>query len=365
MLLDDFVEKGPIVIYDAHESRTRVITHLKSFPEIDVLKRPLEIADYLVPSEKGTIAVERKRASDFMTSISDGRIFTQMENLVEYETPRLILEGAIFTNVKSGRCYSIDNLGKALHSKKHARTQPRTVWSSQFFVHPHAFTAIFEDIQAMGIAIIPTGSSYDTADLLRFWATRGEKREHLVIRRKGKGMSDLDRQVFLVSGLPGIDAKRAEALLNTFGTPMRVFNAFLENDPGSFPVEGIGEKTVKRTRKVIADMLVEAEEGELIEYEFRSRIRELEGMLDQKGEELKKMRMPELKRLLKERGLKTAGKKGELLERLLEDMPLEERVDVGLFIKKYRDLLKTKSETQRVPRVLEREFKKIYRCLGE
>ena len=365
MLLDDFVEKGPIVIYDAHESRTRVVTHLKSFPEIEVLKRPLEIADYLVPTEKGTIAVERKRASDFMTSISDGRIFAQMENLVEYENPRLILEGAIFTNVKQGRCYSIDNLGKALHSKKRARTQPRTVWSSQFFVHPHAFAAIFEEIQAMGIAIIPTGSSYDTADLLRFWATRGEKRESLVIRRKGKGMSDLDRQTFLISGLPGIDAKRAELLLHAFGTPMRVFNAFLEHDPGNFPVDGIGEKTVRRTRKVIADRLVEAESGELIEYEFRSKLRELEAMLGQKEEELKKMRVPELKGALKERGLDTKGKKGELVERLLGHMPLEERIDVGLFLKRYRELLKARSETQKIPLKLEREFKRMQKVIGE
>ncbi|MDP6459652.1 MAG: ERCC4 domain-containing protein, partial [Candidatus Hydrothermarchaeota archaeon] len=256
MLLDNFIDEKPVVVYDTREAKSFVVRYLKKFEDVTIVKRPLEIADYLVQTSGKTIAAERKRASDFLSSVSDGRLFTQVEHLLEYEDPRLILEGAIFTSSKSGRCYSIDTLGKALNVKRRARTQPRTMWSTQFFIHPHAFTSIFKKIQDLGITIIPTGSAYDTADLLRYWATRGDKREYLSIRRKSKVYTDLDKQLFLVSGLIGVSTKRAEALLKKFGTPMRVFNAFLEYSPKKFPVEGVGEKTAGEIKKLLTTSMV-------------------------------------------------------------------------------------------------------------
>ncbi|MDI6655800.1 MAG: ERCC4 domain-containing protein, partial [Candidatus Hydrothermarchaeota archaeon] len=85
MLLDNFMGNKPIVVYDTHEARTFVVRYLKEFKDITVIEKPLEIADYLVQTSEGTIAVERKRASDFLTSISDGRLFMQIEHLLEYE----------------------------------------------------------------------------------------------------------------------------------------------------------------------------------------------------------------------------------------------------------------------------------------
>lgn len=358
-LLDSYIGSKPIIVYDTHEARTFVVRYLKGFEEITAIQKPLEIADYLVQSDKDTIAVERKRASDFLTSVSDGRLFTQLEHLLEYEDPRLIMEGAIFTSAKSGRCYSIDTLGKTWNPKHSARTQPRTMWSTQFFVHPHAFISIFEKIQDMGIKIIQTGGAYDTADILRFWANRSEKREYLSIRHKKKAFTDLDKQLFLLSGLSGVSTKRAEALLKTFGTPMRVFSAFLEHSPKKFPVDGIGEKSVAEIKKLLVANIVNVEPSKMIEHEFREGIGELESILNMTKNELTEKNIPELKKMLNEKGLKSAGKKDELLDRLLAGMPESERIDIPLFIKNYEKLQKMKTEFHRIPKELEKYYKKF------
>lgn len=359
MLLDNFIEGKPVVVYDTREAKSFVVRYLKSFEEITLIKQPLEIADYLVQTSGKTIAVERKRASDFLTSVSDGRLFTQIEHLLEYEDPRLILEGAIFTSTKGGRCYSIDTLGKVLNVKRRSRTQPRTMWSTEFFVHPHSFTSIFKKIQDLGITIIPTGSAFDTADLLRYWTMKGGKREYLSIRRKSKVYTDLDRQLFLLSGLMGVSTKRAEALLKKFGTPMKVFNAFLEYTPKKFPVEGVGEKTAAEIRKLLTASLVNAQPSRLIEYEFRESVAELQEILRGKEVELQKMKVPQLKELLREKGLKVTGKKNELIKNYLDTIPQEERVDAALFIRKYEDLLKLKTEFQRMPDDLEEAYERL------
>lgn len=357
MLLDNFIDGKPVVVYDIREARSFVIRYLKGFKDITLIKRPLEIADYLVQTSGKTIAVERKRASDFLSSVSDGRLFTQVEHLLEYEDSRLILEGAIFTSTKSGRCYSIDTLGKALNVKRSSRTQPRTMWSNQFFIHPHAFTSIFKKIQDLGITIIPTGSAYDTADILRFWATKSEKREYLSIRRKSKVYTDLDKQLFLVSGLIGVSTKRAEALLKKFSTPMRVFNAFLEYSSKKFPVEGIGEKTASEIKKLLTTSRVNTQPSRLIEYEFRESVAELQEILHGKEAELRKMKVPEIKDLLREKGLRVGGKKDGLIKRYLGTLSDEEKVNATLFIQKYEELLKLKTEFQRMPENLENAYK--------
>jgi ERCC4-type nuclease len=361
MLIDDFIGDKPVIVYDVHEANTFVVRYLKKFDDISLVKRHLEIADYLIETEKGTMAVERKRAGDFLTSIKDGRLFEQIENLVEYEDPRIILEGSIFTSVRNGRCYSVDSLGKPLNIKSTARSQPRTIWSTQHFVHPHALVSIFEKIQDMGVKIVSTGSAYDTADTLHFWATRSEKREYLSIRQKRKTFSDLDKQLFLISGLTGISTRRAQTLLGKFGTPMRVFNAFLEYSPKKFPVEGIGEKTASEIRRILTTNLLDVKPKRMVEYEFRERVEELRKILTHTEDDLRRKKVPTLKEILKKRGLKVSGTKEELIRRLLDDMSLEERVDVSLFIKKYEELLKTKTEFQNIPHDLRLMYEKFKR----
>lgn len=357
MLLDSYVKDKPVVVYDAREEKSFVVEHLKKFDGIVVVKKSLEIADYLVQTKEGTIAVERKRASDFMKSISDGRLFNQLEHLRDYNDARLILEGAVLTDTKHSKCYCIDDIEDVVNRVNSG--YGTALSPKEFFVHPHAFTSIFKKIQDTGIKVIITGGPYDTADTLKYWATRGSRKESLTIRQKKKTFSDIDKQLFLVSGLTGISTKRAKALLEKFGTPIRIFNAFLEYPSKRFPVEGIGEKTVVEIKRLLTGKLVGGEHGTMLEHEFKEWVRELENLLDKKEIELNKMRANELKSLLKERGLRTSGSKQELIERLLEDMPEEEKIDIAQFIKKYEELMRSKSRYQRIPERVEMTYKKF------
>jgi len=372
-LLDAYIEGKPVVIYDTREKRTFVIRYLKEFKDIALVEKQLEIADYLVQSNKGTIAIERKTATDFLNSIRDGRIFEQIEALKEYEDARIILEGGIFTHAKTKVCFTIDSIGKALNAKFKSRTQPRTVWATRFFVNPHALTAIFRKIQDEGIKIIPSGSAYDTADLLRFWATYAEEREkQILIRNKPKTEDEFTNQVFMVAGLPGIGSKQAEALLKTFGTPMHVFSAFLSYDPNRFPVDGIAEIKIKKIKEVLTKNLAEAHEKTVLEHEIREKINGLRNLMRRREIELEKMSMEEIKPLLKERKLKLAGKRGELIERLLSSLELWEKADIDNFVKNYEVLLKTKSDMQTsdsytqwvIPEEIEKFYKKVKNLAG-
>jgi ERCC4-type nuclease len=362
VLLDEYLGEKPLIVYDVHEARSYVVRHLKTFPEITVVKRPLEIADYLVQTPRGTVAVERKRASDFLSSISDGRLSGQIESLTEYPDPRIILEGAIFTSVKDKGCYSVDTLGKVLNPKRSSRTQPRTMWSSRFFIHPHAFISLLEKIQEAGVKLILTGSAHDTAEVLRHWATRGEKRESLTIRQKTKTPTDLEKQIYLLAGLPGISTRRAKALLQEFGTPMKALHAFLEHPSKSFPVEGIGKKTATEIRRLLTTSLQEVEGLAMAEYEFREGVEALEAILDGKERELRGKTVGELKGLLKERGLPRSGRKGDLVERLLEALPEEERIDIPRFLEGYEALLRQKGELHQIPERLQREYRRLKRA---
>ncbi len=359
MLLDNFIDGKPVIVYDSRESRTFVVRYINKFKDVIGVKRPLEIADYLIQTEGKTIAVERKRASDFLSSFSDGRLFTQAEHLLEYDDPRIILEGAIFTSTKSGRCYSIDTLGKSLNTKRKSRTQPRTMWSTGFFIHPHAFTSTFKKIQDLGITIIPTGSAYDTADLLRYWATRKNRKEYLSIRRKTKVFSDFDKQLFLISGLSGISTKRAEALLKKFGTPMRVFNSFLEFSPKKFPLDGVGKKTASDIKILLTKSHVNSKPSRLIEYEFKESIDGLNRILLEKEIQLKKMKVPEIRSLLKVKKIALSGNKDKLINRYLNNISEDEKVDIALFTRKYEELFKIKTDFQNIPENLKDTYERF------
>ncbi len=359
MLLDTYMDDKPVVIYDPNEKRAHVIRYLKEYKDISVVERPLEIADYLVQSSKGTIAVERKKASDFLESIKDGRLFTQIEHLKEYNDARIVLEGVIFTKAKMGACFCLDTMGKPLNKKKGARTVPMTTWATRHFIHPHSLTSIFKKIQDLGIAIIPSGGAFDTADLLHFWAVKDEKREHLEIRRKVKTETEYDRQLFILAGLPGIGAVQAIELLKSFGTPMHVFTAFLDHSPKSFPVKGLGEKKVKAIKQVLTQNLLEVQRRRMIEHEFNEKIGELQFLLSVKEGEFKKMTVTRLKQLLKEKNLKTTGRKGDLIKRLLDSMTVEEKVDIERFCKAFAELKHSKSRHHQIPRELSLFYNRV------
>jgi len=100
MLEQDMDKELPLsevtLVVDHREFRSAVVRLLSDYG-IKVQAQQLDIADYVVSSRVG---IERKEVKDFLDSLADGRLFTQLIQLsTAYPNPVLIIEGKedIFT----------------------------------------------------------------------------------------------------------------------------------------------------------------------------------------------------------------------------------------------------------------------------
>ena len=56
--------------------------------KLPVVRESLEVGDYLLPNN---FAIERKTAQDFISSLRDNRLFTQLINMNQYDNPILVI----------------------------------------------------------------------------------------------------------------------------------------------------------------------------------------------------------------------------------------------------------------------------------
>ncbi len=213
--IGDLEEEKPVIFADTRETASGIIRELLN-RKVILKAKQLPVGDFLVSDR---LAVERKEANDFVQSIIDGRLFSQLRELKSnFEKPLLLIEGEIF---------GIRNVSdKALRG---------------------ALAAITVDF---GIPVIQTRGVKDSADFIEFLAWReqfGEKRE-VRLRGEKHAMSLKEQQQFIVESLPGIGPVMAKNLLKHFGSVEKVFNATVEELE---EVEGIGEKRAEEIRKVI------------------------------------------------------------------------------------------------------------------
>ena len=184
--------------------------------EMDVKVHSMAVADYQVSDE---VAIERKTAKDFVSSMIDKRLFKQARELSEeFKRPLMILEG--------------DDLYSGM-------------------VNPNAIRGTIASIALdFGISIIPTRDAQDTAAMIKRIAIREQSGEktNIQIRTDKKPVSLWEQQLFIVESLPAIGPVNAKNLLEHFGSVEKVFNAS-ENE--LMEVEGIGKITAQNIRKVI------------------------------------------------------------------------------------------------------------------
>lgn len=215
-LMDIFDKKKDLIVYETKQ---------------------LDIADIIVSKD---VAIERKEGADFVTSIMDNRLFEQLLRLQEtYPTPVLILEG-LNDDV-------FENTGMKISS---------------------IYGALSYISYKMGISVIPTRNLEDTAVVIERIAYREQIKDDapLLSRKAPKGMSKEERRKFIIEGLVDIGPKKAEALIERFRTPFRVFEAikFTEitytrtGNPKGLrgplgDVKGFGTKFVKKNKKILFD----------------------------------------------------------------------------------------------------------------
>ncbi len=209
---------GITVVVDDRESGSGVGKLLESYG-VNVIMSNLDVADYIL-SER--VAVERKTATDFINSMKDGRLFSQVGEMARnFESPVLVIEG--------NNIYRISGM------------------------HPNAIRgAIASIITDYRIPVLQTNGAEETAALM-FWIAKREQideKKQVNIRGKKKAQTIKEKQEYLVAGIPKISRTIARRLLKHFGSPANVFAA---SEKDLREVNGVGQNIAKLIRQILEE----------------------------------------------------------------------------------------------------------------
>ena len=205
---------GPKVIFDSREQQGAVVRHLHELGA-QLEGRNLEIGDFILSDR---VAVERKSCADFVDSLVDGRLFEQLRALHAYPRPFLILEG------------------DSLHG--HRNVSVEAVMG--------ALAAVTVD---HGIPVLQVREPLDTARFVLAVAKREQTKEQrkLAVRPVKPTMTDAERQLYLLAGLPGISDILAERLLDRFGSVAAALSASVAE---LAEVEAVGPQKASEVRRI-------------------------------------------------------------------------------------------------------------------
>ena len=209
------VEESNILIKaDYREKGSALLKELLELGiKIDLEKLP--IGDYQISDE---VVLEFKTIPDFVDSIIDNRLLTQLKDLKSYKKPFLLLQG------------------------------DEDVYS-QRKINANAIRGMISAISInFGIPIIRTQNPKDSAEFLKVIATREQGSDKKYQSHTSKPISDKYLQEYIVSSFPGIGSGLANPLLKEFKTIKKLVNASVEDLK---KVELIGDKKAQKIREIL------------------------------------------------------------------------------------------------------------------
>jgi len=191
----------------------------------------LPAGDFLLfaPEENKSILVERKTASDFLSSIEGkmdkktrvwikGRIWDQAKRMVETGLkPYLLIEGNIYS--KRNTVYRKKGFEK------------RRIWGA------------LDGIRSYGISIHFVKNKEETVEWLKYLSDRlGRPKKPFTLRASAPNQLSMEeKQEYLLEGFPSIGPMTAKSILGQYGS---LKNA-LEHLEEWGNIRGIGQKTVR------------------------------------------------------------------------------------------------------------------------
>ena len=190
------VEEKPKIIVDYREKNSMIIPELTELG-IETEVKELKVADYLV---KG-VAVERKTVSDFISSILSRRLLYQLDEMQQYDSKLLIIEGIEEQELYSEK-FTEENIG----------------------LHPNSVRGFLLSILLNHkVPLIFTKNYADTA---RFLAVLAKKKPREMPLNPGKRFHNEKEQVqYVLESFPGIGPKTARKLIEEFHTIKEIINA--------------------------------------------------------------------------------------------------------------------------------------------
>ncbi len=188
-------------------------------------RRVLQVGDFLCSAR---LVIERKTRSDFEQSVIDGRMFSQLPNLVSnYDRVVVVVEGFI--------------------------AEERLSRSSLL----GTYASIIADF---GASLVFTDDMEETAELVFHFAKHEQmaRKQPMRIFAKRKTLTPSQTARSIVEALPMVGPKLARALLNHFGTVGKIANAS-ERDIASVP--GVGRKRAKLIKEILSYSYEEEEDN--------------------------------------------------------------------------------------------------------
>ncbi len=209
-------EKTISILIDSREKDSPITKDLFSLglePKIQALPT----ADYII----NDIAIELKTKDDFVNSILDGRLLSQLKDLSSYEKPLIVIqdEGNIFSSSRN--------------------------------IHPNVIYGMLATIAlSFKIPIIQTKNSYETTNLIKtiIAELQGPKKPFSLVGKKP--LTTKKQQEFLIESLPLIGPTTAKALLKKFKTVKNIVNA---QEDQLQTIENLGPKKAREIKKVLEE----------------------------------------------------------------------------------------------------------------
>ena len=194
------------IIADSREKSSGVLKALRQ-EGVSLQLQSLPVGDYLLSNR---VCVEFKYSDDFVDSLLDGRLFSQLSRLVQYQRPLIIVQG--------------------------------TDWYSVRNVHPNAIRGALSAIAVgFGIPILSTQNDHDTASLLKTIALR-ERKEGVASAQtilSGRPQTIQEELVFFVAQIPSVGPVLAARILEHFGSVKKLVYASVD---AIAQIDGIGKK---------------------------------------------------------------------------------------------------------------------------
>jgi Fanconi anemia group M protein len=210
--------KKVVIAVDHREAASNTAAWLRKLGA-DVDAKQLPVADYICSDR---VCVERKTISDFLQSVTDQRLFRQLENMTSsFERPVLLLEGS-----------------------------PEMLFSERA-IHPNTIRGVLSSIAVdYKIPILWTSNTKETAEQVFWMASREQiiERRPLAVRCEKHMDTVQEAQEFLVAGLPQVNGVLSRRLLKEFGNVRRIFSARPEQ---LMKVDGIGTDKAKKIHEVL------------------------------------------------------------------------------------------------------------------
>jgi len=205
------------IIVDTREMRNNIVKKLFELG-VDIETKQLQVGDFILSDR---VCVERKTVKDFLQSIIDGRLFSQISSLSKnFEKPLIIVEGV-----------------EDIYSER--------------MIHPNAIRGAIASLAVdFRIPIIQTSGEEETALFLFMIASREQidKKINISLRGEKKPLNDSLLQEYIVSSLPGIGREIAKNFLKYFKTIKNMFNADVKELK---KVEKVGDKKAKKIKEIL------------------------------------------------------------------------------------------------------------------